>query len=451
MIPDLAARTTRHRIVGGLALFAALYNSVAPSMLYAGFQSRWHLGEAMTSLMFAVYALGAAATLLANLALRRFGGSVAGRMRMRIGLISLVGSGICLIWAGSPQIVLLGRLLGGIGAGLLTAEASALIRASYGEGMDGNRATARLATMAFTGGAIMAPATYVVLTETGLQAGPILMAIDLALACTTLALAMLWVRPAVTAMLEHARHPSAPGAIPPAALSSGQAAEQPGHRSAAPIILTASRRTEPSDFPRAAACLILSWAMGGLYLSIVPMRLVTKVEIAPTLFLALMIMMFQCFGFLGQTVELRHLRARGARLKAGLILTAAMIPASAAAVATGSTLALLGATAATGFGYGMIFVDAVALAAATFQRPGKAHFAQLFYLLGYLGQFLVVTLIGAILDQTGGSRLGYATAIWAVLLSDLLLLAWSVIATRRAARAPVPDGPQRENKPDGRS
>jgi MFS family permease len=152
---QLSRRATRRRIAFWLLAFVfavTMLGTTLPTPLYVIYQARWHFSAAMVTVIFAVYAAAVLATLL-----------LAGRSSDQAGRRPVLGaalgaaalSTVAFILAPDEAVLLAGRVLSGLAAGLMTGTATAtlteLIPASAG------RRAPLVATAANMGGLGLGP------------------------------------------------------------------------------------------------------------------------------------------------------------------------------------------------------------------------------------------------------------------------------------------------------
>ena len=152
---ELRRRATRRRVGFWLLAFvfaAAMLGTTLPTPLYVIYQAQWHFSAAMVTVIFAVYA----AAVLAALLLAGRSSDQAGRrpvLAVALGLSAL--STVAFIFAPDEGVLLVGRVLSGIAAGLITGTATAtlteLIPATAG------RRASLVATAANMGGLGLGP------------------------------------------------------------------------------------------------------------------------------------------------------------------------------------------------------------------------------------------------------------------------------------------------------
>jgi MFS family permease len=105
-------------------LTAAMLGTTLPTPLYDIYQAQWHLSATMVTVIFAVYALAVLATLL----VAGRSSDQAGRrpvLAVALGLSAL--STVAFIFAPDVAVLLVGRVLSGVSAGLVTGTATATL------------------------------------------------------------------------------------------------------------------------------------------------------------------------------------------------------------------------------------------------------------------------------------------------------------------------------------
>src|SRR5579875_3853416 len=128
-MPDRApgARASRGRIAFWLLTFVfttTMLGTTLPTPLYVIYQAQWHFSAAMVTVIFAVYA----ATVLATLLLAGRSSDQAGRrpvLAVALGAAAL--STLAFIFASGEGVLLAGRILSGLAAGLMTGTATAML------------------------------------------------------------------------------------------------------------------------------------------------------------------------------------------------------------------------------------------------------------------------------------------------------------------------------------
>jgi MFS family permease len=152
---ELRRRATRRRISFWLLVFvfaAAMLGTTLPTPLYVIYQAQWHFSAALVTVIFAVYG----AAVLATLLLAGRSSDQAGRrpvLAVALGLGAL--STVAFIVAPDEGVLLVGRVLSGMSAGLMTGTATATLTELI-PGSAGRRASLA-ATAANMGGLGLGP------------------------------------------------------------------------------------------------------------------------------------------------------------------------------------------------------------------------------------------------------------------------------------------------------
>ena len=128
-LPDQApgARTGHGRVAFWLLAFvftATMLGTTLPTPLYVIYQAQWHFSAFMVTVIFAVYA----ATVLATLLFAGRSSDQAGRrpvLAVALGAAAL--STLAFIFAPDEGVLLAGRILSGLAAGLMTGTATAML------------------------------------------------------------------------------------------------------------------------------------------------------------------------------------------------------------------------------------------------------------------------------------------------------------------------------------
>lgn len=155
----LAARRGRPRAPGRGALWLAAFvfmtammGTTLPTPLYDIYQAEWHLPASMITFIFAVYAVGVLVTLLL---VGQWSDLVGRRPIMAVSLACSALSTLVFILAHDVDVVLVGRILSGLSAGLMTGTATALLT-DLDSSPTGSRGS-RAATAANMGGLGLGP------------------------------------------------------------------------------------------------------------------------------------------------------------------------------------------------------------------------------------------------------------------------------------------------------
>jgi MFS family permease len=120
--PELRRRAAFWLLTFGFA--AAMLGTTLPTPLYGIYQAQWHFSAALVTVIFAVYA----AAVLATLLLAGRSSDQAGRrpvLAVALGLDAL--STVAFIFAPGEGVLIVGRVLSGLSAGLVTGTATAML------------------------------------------------------------------------------------------------------------------------------------------------------------------------------------------------------------------------------------------------------------------------------------------------------------------------------------
>ena len=147
-------RTGHGRVAFWLLAFvftATMLGTTLPTPLYGIYQARWHFSAFMVTVIFAVYA----ATVLATLLFAGRSSDQAGRrpvLAVALGAAAL--STLAFIFAPDEGVLLVGRILSGLAAGLMTGTATAMLTELNPAG---GRRSSLVATAANMGGLGLGP------------------------------------------------------------------------------------------------------------------------------------------------------------------------------------------------------------------------------------------------------------------------------------------------------
>src|SRR5271156_3684313 len=124
---ELRRRATRRRVAFWLLAFvfaATMLGTTLPTPLYVIYQAQWHFSAAMVTVIFAVYA----AAVLATLLLAGRSSDQAGRKSVLAAALACSAlSTIAFILAPDVAVLIVGRILSGLSAGLMTGTATAAL------------------------------------------------------------------------------------------------------------------------------------------------------------------------------------------------------------------------------------------------------------------------------------------------------------------------------------
>ncbi|WP_290649500.1 MFS transporter [Aquisalimonas sp.] len=354
-----------------LAIFTAIFASNVPTPMYAVWQAEWGFSSSALTAVFAVYVLGVVATLPAIGALS----DVAGRREVLVpGLLCIAAAGV--IFAFAPNIYWLaaGRLLTGIGTGVVTGTATAALVE-----MDPDNNWARsavISALTLTAGATTGP----LLSSGALHLGywpltaPFLVVVCLALGAIVLLATVRWPR--------HVGR------------------RQPDFRLRQwrPTRLSVPRNILGS-FAFAGAAMCLSWSAGSLYAALGPSLAAELVGIGDRALAGLYAAAFQFVAGIGQFTARRH-HPQQLLLAGPIILATGMAVCVTGIVLTSPWVFALG-TISTAFGAGVTAMGAVATISREAPADRRGEVVSSFYVLAYLTMAAVVLGVGSASDWVG--------------------------------------------------
>ncbi len=374
-----------------LTLFVA---SAAASPLYPVYQVKFHFSAATLTAIFAVYVLVLLVTLL-------FFGSVSdyvGRLPMIITALvfSVAGCAVFLAAHGVGELYL-ARSLQGVATGLASGPTGAALIDLQPAGSQ--RAPLVTSTFSNLGLAVGALVTSVLVQYAPAPTHLIWWAL--------LAVSVAGI-PAVLAMAE-------PGVRRPGALASLRP------RIAVP---RQARRT----FAGAVPCLVATWSLGGLYLSL-GSSLAAQTTGSRNLVWGGLVIFLLCGTGVAMALIFRSVRAPTAML-AGCALLLTGVAVTFGAIATTTAAALLAGTAVAGAGFGLAFQGAFRMITALATGDQRAGLVTAIFAVGYLA-FSVPALMAGVAATTFGL---HATAlVYSASVAVLVVAAAGILLARRSA------------------
>src|ERR1700729_2374057 len=109
-----------------LALAVAMLGTTLPTPLYGLYRQRFGFSELMITVIFATYAAGVIASLLLLL-FGRLSDQIGRRRMLLPGLVLSALSAVCFLTATGLPLLLVGRVLSGLSAGIFTGTATATL------------------------------------------------------------------------------------------------------------------------------------------------------------------------------------------------------------------------------------------------------------------------------------------------------------------------------------
>src|SRR5580693_7523492 len=359
------------------------FASAAASPLYPVYQAQFRFSAATLTAVFAVYVLVLLVTLL-------FFGSVSdylGRLPVIITALVFSAAG-CALFLSAHGVwpLYAARALQGIATGLATGPIGAALIDLQPPGSQ----QAPLVTSAFS---TLGLALGALITSALAQYAP---------APTHL---IWWALLAVLAMAE-------PGSRRPGVLASLRPA-------------VAVPRRARGTFAGAIPCLVATWALGGLYLSLGP-SLAAAATGSPNLIWGGLVIFLVCGTGAVAAYVLRGISSRAAMLT-GCLLLLAGLAVTFGAIATGASAAFLAGSTVAGAGFGLAFQGAFRMTTALATPAQRAGLVTSVFAVGYLA-FSVPALIAGVATTKYG--LHSTALVYSASLAALVVAAAGILVLR---------------------
>lgn len=375
-----------------LALMSALLNSSAPTPLYPLYQQQLALSSVSLTVIYGAYAAG---VLISLFGVGNLAGKVKDLRSMIVPALLVVLSGALLFaLADTFAMMLMARLLAGVGTGALTGAANiALVR--FGP-RDGGKSAALIATLSFTTGLALGPIFSGIALQTGFHPTTLPFVFIMAIAAmAALGVMLLWPRGQVT---------SPARAVP---------AEQEKS-----TLLDGLRATGGKFFVCAGA-LFVCWALAASILAIGPGVAETLLGMHQRGVFGYAIAVYLLIAGISQILS-RRVNARHSLLFGCLAQVLAAVVFAMAIQWHSLGLAAMGLVVA-GYAYGAIFVGSATLVNLISPPTSHARLLSLFYVIAYIANWVPI-LLGVVVDRVD---LQQATHLLFLSSSAVcLLLAW---------------------------
>lgn len=360
------------------AFAVTMLGTTLPTPLYVLYQRGLGFSTSTSTVIFAVYAVGVLAALLV---LGGVSDAIGRRPTLLTGLACAAVSGFVFIGAHDLPLLMVGRLLSGLSAGIFTGTATATL---VDLADDAERATL-VGTVANMGGLGAGPLLSGLLVQ--LAPVPLLMPFIVHLALLALVCVGIWTMPEPV-VVRHARLP----------------------RMARPNIPEAVR----APFVRVAIAGFAGFAVLGLFAAVAPLFLSTLLRVsAPAPTGAVVCGVFAASA-VGQVALARRLQRNALPIGCAILVTGMLT--MAVALAVGSLPLLLLATALSGVGQGVSFRAGLAAINAAAPAEHRAEVASAFFLVAYVA--ISVPVVGeGLAAQAAGLRaagIGFSLAIAAL-------------------------------------
>ncbi len=371
-------------------LTAAMLGTTLPTPLYDIYQAQWHLSATMVTVIFAVYAVAVLATLL----VAGRSSDQAGRrpvLAVALGLSAL--STVAFIFAPDVAVLIVGRVLSGVSAGLMTGTATAtlmeLVPAS----------ASRRASLVATAGDFL-----------GLGLGPLIAGL----------------------FAQYAPHPTtlvfevylAVLAVAGLSLLLVPETVSPRRRPAVRFAGLGIPERGRDEFLAAAVAGFAAFALIGLFASVVPGFLAGVLDQGSHAVQGAVVFLLLAVGAATQVVVSR-LRSRLVVL-AGLGLFLVGLALILTALADSAMALFLAGTVVSGAAVGAIFLGSLATANRLAPPGQRGQVISAFFVACYVGLIIPVIGVGVLTDFTG---IFTAVLVFSVLLAVLCL--YSVASIRR--------------------
>ncbi|HIE3986370.1 TPA: MFS transporter [Serratia marcescens] len=378
-----------------LALMSALLNSSAPTPLYPLYQQQLALSSVSLTVVYGAYAAG---VLIALFGVGNLSGKVKDLRSMIVPALLVVLSGALLFArADTFAMMLMARLLAGVGTGALTGAANiALVR--FGP-RDGGKNAALIATLSFTTGLALGPIFSGIALQTGFHPTTLPFVFIMVIAAVAaLGVMFSWPRGVVTAPTH-----AAPAATEKSSLLDGL-------------------RATGGKFYVCAGALFICWALAASILAIGPSVAETLLGLHARGVFGYVIAVYLLIAGISQILS-RRLNARHSLLLGCLAQVLAAVVFAVAIQWHSLWLAAAGLVVA-GYAYGAIFVGSATLVNLISPPASHARLLSLFYVIAYIANWVPI-LLGIVVD-----RVDLQQATHLLFLSSTtvcLLLAWMTV------------------------
>jgi MFS family permease len=369
------------------AFLVAMLGTTLPTPLYPLLEQRYSFGELQATVIYAVYAFGVIAGLLA---FGNLSDHVGRRPMLLLGLVLSAVSALLFLLAGSLAPVYVARVISGVSAGIFTGTATAyLVDLAPPER---RRRTSQLAVVVNLGGLGCGTLLSGLLAAYAGHPLRVPFAVDLVLVAAAVAGLLL-----------------APETV---ARDAGSEVRWRPQRLGVPPEVR-------SVFARGATAGFASSAVAGVLSSVGPGFLALELHHRSPALAGLLIFLFMSLSLAGQLI-LRVLPERHG-LSAGCIFLAAGAALLGVSIGAESTTALFASAILAGLGQGVVF--GAALAAINQRAPAerRGESASSFFVATYVGLSVPVIAAGITIEQTSlrAAGIGFSAAVTALVLAVL--------------------------------
>jgi MFS family permease len=384
------------------ALAIAMLGTTLPTPLYGLYREQFGFSELMITVIFATYAAGVIASLLL---FGRLSDQVGRRRVLLAGLALAALSAVAFLIADGLTLLIVGRVLSGLSAGLFTGTATAtLIDLAAPE----RRARATLvATIANMGGLGCGPLLAGVLSQWA--GSPLRLSFWVGLALLVPASIGIWAMPETVV-----------------------ARSRPRLRPQALTVPTQMRAT----FVDAALAGFAGYAVLGLFTALAPDFLAQELGVTSRAVVGLVVFALFAASMVGQLM-LGRLVPEAVAMPTGCLALIAGMGALALSLALSSLTLLVVCAVIAGFGHGLAFRAGLAAVNASAPAQQRGEVASSFFVVMYAAISLPVIGVGLLAQATGlrPAGMAFAAVVAAVSIVALVLLARERASGARGVRA----------------
>jgi MFS family permease len=393
------SRITAHRYAFPLlayAFAAIMLGTTLPTPMYALYAERMHFAVLTTTVIYATYAGG---VLFALLAFGRWSDAVGRRPMLVAGLVAALASAVVFLTADSVPLLLVGRVLSGLSAGLFTGTATAAVIEAAPPKWRGRAAA--VATVANIGGLGAGPLLAGVLVE--YAPSPLHLTFIVHIALVVLAAAAIFLVPETS--------PRTGG-------------------------IGAQRLSIPSEvravFAIAAIAAFAGFAVTGLFTAVAPSFLSQVVGIDNHLAAGLIVCSIFASSALAQLAATGIKPERAVALGCAILIAGTVI--LAAALHYSSLTGLIAAAVVSGIGQGISFSRGLAAVVEKTPPGRRAEVSSTYFAVAYIALSLPVVSEGLAAQDFGLRTAGVGFAVAVAVLAALCLAA-ILVQERRAVPA----------------
>ncbi len=383
------SRATAYALLAGICTVGML-GATLPTPLYLLYQSEYHFSALTITVIFALYAVGVLLSLL-------FAGHLSDHYGRRPVLAVALGLGfgstLLFAFAQNVPMLLAGRMLSGLGAGLLTGAATAMLAELQPAG--NQQGAARVATAANMGGLGLGPLVAGLLAQ--FAPAPTRLVFGIYLALVVAALLAIATLPETVQRADHVLDLRPRLGVPPIARS---------------------------VFVPAAVTVFCVFTLLGLFSALTPSFLRSTLH-APSLALAGFVVFLLFGAATASQLALHTVTSQAARLTGLVLLLLALALIELGLVVPTLPLFLAG-TVAGGVGTGLAFMGSLAALNQVAPPGRRAELVSSFYVAAYLGITVPVVGVG-LLAQMANLLVGslcLAAVIAVLLVGTLSVLLW---------------------------